>query len=209
VINLGGATVSLLNDAKNTNYDTAIKNPDNTNGDENLYLKGGQGSLAVIDLSNFATKLAEIRTNKWIVNEANLVFYVDSDKMKDSDYEPKRVYLYDLTNNVPLIDYSDGTSGFAGTDPKATRYIFGGLLEVDATTKRGKSYKVRITNHIRNLIKDATAVNVKLGLVVTESIDLVASNKLKNRIQINPNEYFSEAPRGSVMSPVGTILYRK
>ncbi|KQX11488.1 DUF4270 domain-containing protein [Flavobacterium sp. Root420] len=207
VINLAGAAVSLLNDTKNTNYDTAIKNPDNTNGDENLYLKGGQGSLAVIDLSNFATKLAEIRTNKWIVNEANLVFYVDSDKMKDSDYEPKRVYLYDLTNNVPLIDYSDGTSGFAGSDPKATRYIFGGLLEVDATTKRGKSYKVRITNHIRNLIKDATAVNVKLGLVVTESIDLVASNKLKNRIQINPNEYFSEAPRGSVMSPVGTILY--
>jgi hypothetical protein len=202
VINLAGATASLLNDTKNTNYDTAIKNPDNTNGDENLYLKGGQGSLAVIDLSNFATKLAEIRTNKWIVNEANLVFYVDSQKMGDKTDEPKRVYLYDLTNNVPLIDYSDGTSGFAGTDPKATRYIFGGLLEVDATTKRGKSYKFRITNHIRNLIKDATAVNVKLGLVVTESIDIATSNKLKLK-----NSVISEAPRGSVMSPVGTILF--
>ena len=202
VVNLAGSNVSLLNDVKNTTYDTAIKNPDNVNGDENLYLKGGQGSLAVIDLSNFATKLAEIRTNKWIVNEANLIFYVDSDKMKSSDYEPKRVYLYDLTNNVPLIDYSDGTSGFVGTDSKATRYIFGGLLEVDATTKRGKSYKVRITNHIRNLIKDATATNVKLGLVVTESIDIVASNKLKLK-----NSVISEAPRGSVMSPVGTILY--
>ncbi|QOG03308.1 DUF4270 domain-containing protein [Flavobacterium sp. MDT1-60] len=202
VINLAGATASLLNDIKNTNYDTAIKNPDNVNGDENLYLKGGQGSLAVIDLSNFATKLAEIRTNKWIVNEANLVFYVDSQKMGTASDEPKRVYLYDLTNNVPVIDYADGTSGFVGTDSKATRYIFGGLLEVDATTKRGKSYKVRITNHIRNLIKDAAAVNVKLGLVVTESIDIVASNKLKLK-----NGVISEAPRGSVMSPVGTILY--
>ncbi|OXA81831.1 protein of unknown function [Flavobacterium aquidurense] len=201
-LTLGSATASLLNDTKNSTYDTAIKNPDNVNGDANLYLKGGQGSLAVIDLSNFATKLAEIRANKWMVNEANLVFYIDSDKMKDADYEPKRVYLYDLTNNVPLIDYSDGTSGFAGTDPKATRYIFGGLLEVDATTKRGKSYKVRITNHIRNLIKDATAVNVKLGLVVTESIDIATSNKLKLK-----NSVISEAPRGSVMSPVGTILY--
>lgn len=204
VINLSGANANLLNDTKAAQYAAAINpaNINNSEGDESLYLKGGQGSLAVIDLSNFATKLAEIRTNKWIVNEANLVFYIDSDKMKDADYEPKRVYLYDLTNNVPLVDYSDGTSGNLVGDSKATRFVFGGILTLDETTKRGKSYKVRITNHIRNLIKDATAVNVKLGLVVTESIDIVTSNKLKLK-----NSVISEAPRGSVMSPVGTILY--
>jgi hypothetical protein len=202
-IKLGGAAVSLLNDTKNAEYANAINpaNINNTEGDAELYLKGGQGSLAVIDLSNFATKLAEIRTNKWMVNEANLIFYIDAEKMKSGD-EPKRVYLYDLTNNLPVIDYADGTSGFSGTDPKATRYIFGGILETDATTKRGKLYKVRITNHIRNLIKDATAVNVKLGLVVTESVDVVASNKLKLK-----NSVISEAPKGSVMNPLGTILY--
>ncbi|SHL30312.1 DUF4270 domain-containing protein [Flavobacterium saccharophilum] len=197
----GGATASLLNDVKNVNYDTAIKNPDNVNGDEKLYLKGGQGSLAVIDLSAFGTKLAEIRENKWMVNEANLVFYIDADKMTGAE-EPKRVYLYDLTNNIPVIDYADGTSGFLGSDSKATRYIFGGIIETDATTKRGKSYKVRITNHIRNLIKDATATNVKLGLVVTEDISIFASNKLKLK-----NSVISEAPKGSVTSPLGTILY--
>lgn len=211
----GGATASLLNDAKETNYANAI-NPANvskTLGDEKLYLKGGQGSLAVIDLSNFGSKLDEIRKNHWMVNEANLVFYIDAAKMQpvDKNEEPKRVYLYDLTNNVPLIDYSDGSSGFLGSDSKTTRYIFGGILELDASTKRGKSYKVRITNHIRNLIKDATATNVKLGLVVTEDISIIASNKLKNKIQMNPGgtpeEYFSEAPKGSVTSPVGTVLY--
>jgi hypothetical protein len=203
VINLGGATASLVNDTKNATYANAITpaNINSTEGDEELYLKGGQGSLAVIDLSNFATKLAEIRTNKWIVNEANLVFYIDSDKMKSAD-EPKRVYLYDLTNNIPVIDYVDGTSGYINNDPNTTRYVFGGILDVDATTKRGKSYKVRITNHIRNLIKDATAVNVKLGLVVTESVDIATSNKLKLK-----NSVISEAPRGSVMNPLGTILY--
>lgn len=210
VINLGGgANVNLLTDTKKTEYANAI-NPasvNKTEGDQELYLKGGQGSAAVIDLSNFATKLAEIRDNKWMVNEANLVFYIDSDKMTGAD-EPKRVYLYDLTNNVPLIDYNDGTSGsLTPEDVKGTKFIFDGMLKVDATTKRGKYYKVRITNHIRNLIKDATAVNVKLGLVVTEDIAVVASNKLKNRIQMSPDEYFSEVPRGSVMSPVGTILY--
>lgn len=199
----GGATASLLNDAKNANYANAI-NPANVNktlGDETLYLKGGQGSIAVIDLSDFGTKLAEIRENKWMVNEANLVFYVDATKMTGAD-EPKRVYLYDLTNNVPVIDYADGTSGFLGSDSKTTRYVFGGILDVDASTKRGKSYKVRITNHIRNLIKDATATNVKLGLVVTEDISIFASNKLKLK-----NDVISEAPKGSVTSPLGTILY--
>ena len=203
-INLGGATASLLNDVKNADYANAI-NPANisdTAGDEKLYLKGGQGSLAVIDLSDFATKLADIRKNNWIVNEANLVFYIDADKMTGAE-EPKRVYLYDLTNNVPLIDYNDGTSGSLTPGyTKGTRYVFGGMLDVDATTKRGKSYKIRITNHIRNLIKDATAKNVKLGLAVTEDISIIASNKLKLK-----NNVISEAPKGSVTSPVGTILF--
>ena len=203
VINLGGATASFLNDVKKIDYANAINpaNVNNTAGDERLYLKGGQGSVAVIDLSDFGSKLAEIRKNNWMVNEANLVFYIDAAKMTGAD-EPKRVYLYDLTNNTPVIDYSDGTSGFLGSDPKGTRYIFGGILEKDASTKRGKSYKVRITNHIRNLIKDATATNVKLGLAVTEDINIVSSNKLKAK-----NTVISEVPKGSVTSPVGTILY--
>lgn len=204
VINLAGANANLLTDTKKSEYANAISpaNINTTEGDQELYLKGGQGALAVIDLSNFATKLAEIRDKKWIVNEANLVFYIDADKMTGAD-EPKRVYLYDLTNNVPLIDYNDGTSGsLTPEDPKGTKFIFGGIINVDATTKRGTYYKVRITDHIRNLIKDATAVNVKLGLVVTEDIAVVASNKLKLK-----NNVISEVPRGSVMSPVGTILY--
>ncbi|WP_026727482.1 DUF4270 domain-containing protein [Flavobacterium denitrificans] len=209
-INLTGATASLLQDAKSSAYANAISesNINRTEGDESLYIKGGQGSVAVIELNGFASKLAEIRTKNWLVNEANLVFYIDSDKMAVKDGngfqadEPKRVYLYDLTNNVPLVDYSDGTTGSLANDPKATKFVFGGLINIDATTKRGNYYKIRITNHIRNLIKDATAENVKLGLVVTEDIGVITSNKLKLK-----NSVISEAPRGSVMGPLGTILY--
>jgi hypothetical protein len=209
-INLTGATASLQQDAKSVNYANAIteSNINRTAGDESLYIKGGQGSVAVIELNGFASKLAEIRTKNWLINEANLVFYIDTDKMGVKDgggfqaEEPKRVYLYDLTNNVPLIDYSDGTSGALLNDPKATKYVFGGIINIDATSKRGTYYKVRITNHIRNLIKDATAVNVKLGLVVTEDIGVITSNKLKLK-----NSVISEAPRGSVMGPLGTVLY--
>ncbi|KRD11543.1 hypothetical protein ASE21_07495 [Flavobacterium sp. Root901] len=213
VINLTGSNVNLLQDVKDAAYQDAVAARNVTTGDRNLYLKGGQGSLAIIELKDFASKLEEIRTNKWLVNEANLVFYIDAAKMakkagSEQAQEPKRVYLYDLTNNTPLLDYSiDGSSSIT-SDPRMSKVIFGGIINVDATTKRGTFYKIRVTNHIRNLIKTTTAANVKLGLVVTDDISIITSNKLKNRIQMaNPNEYFSEAPRASVMNPLGTILF--
>ena len=57
--------------------------------------------------------------------------------------------------------------------------VAGGIIEKDAATsaynKRGIKYKVRLTNHIMNLIsKDST--NVRLGLVVTESIGLASNS---------------------------------
>lgn len=226
VLNLKGAaaptsnTANFLQNTRNPEYEAAITtNVNKTEGDERLYLKGGQGSLAILKLFNqtdvlsynaagepvsgangVPDQLDEIRSNaavkNWKVNEANLVFHIDADKMAGTE-EPNRVYLYDLTNNAVLADYS--------TDASST---YGGLITV-GSDKRGKSYKIRITGHIRNLIKDATAKNVHLGLVVSQSAATIAFNALKNRIQINndPVEYFSAAPRTSVMNPLGTILY--
>ena len=219
VLNLKGVssatsgTVNFLEDARNPDYASAITtNVNKTEGDEKLYLKGGQGSVAVIKLFNptdvlsynaagepisgangVPDQLDEIRSNavvkNWKVNEANLVFNIDAEKMANTE-EPNRVYLYDLTNNAVLVDYS--------TDPAST---YGGLISV-GSDKRGKSYKIRITNHFRNLIKDATAKNVDLGLVVSQSPIAVAFNPLKNK-----NEIISAAPRTSVMSPLGTVIY--
>jgi len=222
-INLMGAGTSLLKDVQNPTYKAAVANRNKDTGDDRLYLKGGQGSLAVINLFNktdligydsnnvlvnqpngVSDELDEIRHNvivkKWLVNEANLVFYIDADKMKTAEREPKRVYLYDLDNNTIIADYVDSSTN--AFDSKLNRAVFGGIIDVDATTKRGVSYKVRITKHIRALIKDATVKNIRLGLAVTEGIGVVASNKLRLK-----NDVISEAPTGSVMGPLGTILY--
>ncbi len=230
-INLSGATANLLNDAQNSDYKAAVANRNKDTGDDRLYIKGGQGSLAVINLFNktdvigyndknelvnqpngVSDELDEIRHNviakKWLVNEANLVFYIDAEKMaynpsgkkEDLVNEPKRVYLYDLDNNTIIADYVDSSTN--AFDSKLNRAVFGGIIAVDATTQRGVSYKVRITKHIRALIKDATVKNIRLGLAVTEGISVVASNKLKLK-----NDVISEAPAGSVMGPLGTILY--
>ena len=215
VINLTGSNVNLFQDVKDATYQNTISSRNMTTGDDRLYLKGGQGSLAIIELKDFASKLEEIRKNGWLVNEANLVFTIDAAKMavKKTDnleaQEPKRVYLYDFTNNVAILDYAADGSSSITDDPRMSKVVYGGIINVDATTGRGTTYKIRVTNHIRNLIKTATATNVKLGLVVIDDISVVTSNKLKNRILLNAstNEYFSEAPRASVMNPLGTILY--
>ncbi|MDZ4329671.1 MAG: DUF4270 family protein, partial [Flavobacterium sp.] len=72
----------------------------------------------------------------------------------------------------------------------------------NATSKRGVTYKIRVTNQIRNLVKYKDSTNVKLGLVVTEDIGTIASHKLRT-----PNAFISGAPKASVMNPLGTILF--
>lgn len=203
VLNLTGNTVSLQQESNVTpDYLDATQN--DLVADDKLYLKGGEGSMAIIELNDFATQLADVKSKGWMVNEANLVFTVDSDKMKDVD-EPLRVYLYDATNNTPIIDYvADGTSSLTA-DSKRAKYVYDGIINVDATTKKGKTYKIRLTSYIRNLVKNDKAIPVKLGLVVMDDITITASNKMDPKT-IN-NSSFKEIPRASVMTQVGTVLF--
>ncbi|QBN19156.1 DUF4270 domain-containing protein [Flavobacterium nackdongense] len=218
VLNLSGSTASLLEQSNtNADYGTATANPNRVLGDEKLYVKGGEGSLAVIDLfekkdligydkngnltgpNGVSDELDNIRKEGWLINEASLVFNIDATAMKDS-FEPQRIYLYDYTNSRPIIDYFlDGTTA---TKPKKSRLVFDGNLNYSSDTKRGSNYKVRITNHIRNLVKYADSTNIKLGVAVTESIDIANSYSLKT-----PSIWIAQAPKSSVMNPLGTILY--
>lgn len=215
VLNLSGNTVSLLEKSNpNSVYETAINSPDRNLGDDKLYLKGGEGSLAVIKLfgpdlfgadgvtgspNGVADELDIIRKNGWLVNEANLVFNIDASTMANS-YEPQRIYLYDFNNSRPIMDYYlDAT---AGSTVKKSKLLFDGNINKDATSKRGQTYKIRVTNHIRNLIKHADSTNIKLGLVVTEDITVSNSSKLRTS-----NAFLSQAPKASVMNLLGTVLY--
>lgn len=200
-INLNGNSVNLLDQTNvNASYTNAVNNPNTSLGDTNLYVKGGEGAMTVIDLFKTPGELNLIRSKGWLINEANLVFHIDAAKMATSN-EPNRVYLYDLTNNRPVVDYFlDATNA---TDPKKSKYVFSGIINKEAVTNgRGQTYKIRITNQIRNLVKYADSTNVKLGLVVTENIGESNFSKLKT-----PNSYTSKMPKASVMNPLGTVLY--
>jgi hypothetical protein len=208
VLNLNGNTVSLLNNTnENVDYTNASNNPSQEAAQ--LFLKGGQGSISVIDIfgpdannNGIADEIEVIKANGWLVNEANLTFYVDRLAMSDArSIEPNRIFLYDLNNKKMVVDYIlDGTSN--GINPKFNKSTFGGILEKENVAGgRGVKYKIRITNHVRSLInRDST--NVRLGLSITENINNVGFSKLKTA-----NTTTNSAPAMSVMSPIGTILH--
>lgn len=200
-LNLNGNSINLLDQTNvNSAFSNAVNNPNTVSGDANLYLKGGDGAMAVIDLFKTPGELALIRSKGWLINEANLIFHIDATKMATTN-EPNRIYLYDLTNNRPLVDFFLDNSN--AVDTKKSKYVFSGLINKEAIANgRGKSYKVRITNQIRNLVKYADSTNVKLGLVVTENIAESSFSKLRT-----VNGFTSKVPKASVMSPLGTVLY--
>ncbi len=152
--------------------------------------------------------------NRWMINEANLIFNIDTDAMADpSTFEPGRIFLYDLTNSKVVVDYSyDFTTN--ALFPKFSKGVFGGILsdengrvkrqredETGTYKFKGAKYKIRITNYIRSLVKN-DSTNVRLGLSVTENIGNIGFSKLRT-----PNATVKRAPTMSVMNPLGTILY--
>ena len=243
-LNFSGNTISLLTPLnENSDYTSAINS---TSEASKLYLKGGEGSVAIIDLfgstdekgytlntafnenlpvspnnskyienntpNGISDEIDDIKLKGWLINEANLTFYID--KMAMSNFspatasaqpiEPSRIFLFDLNNKKVLADYIfDFTTN--SIFPKYNKFIHDGIIQTenvaDGRGARGKRYKVRITNFVRNLINN-DSTNVRLGLSVTENINTIGFAKLKT-----PNANLSSAPIMSVQSPAGTILY--
>jgi hypothetical protein len=195
-------TSSLLNIANDT--------ADKINGDETLYLKGGQGSIAVINLFEDPAVLDEFNTlyrdnegnPSRLINEANLIVYVDQDAIdsfdEDGGQEPNRVILYDIKNNTPIVDYFYDSSTNT-TDPVNSKTNYSSKL-IRGTDGLGIKYKINLTEHLNNiLIKDST--NFQLGLYLTTNI-----NQITNSYVLNDG-ILDGLPIGSVLAPKGTVLY--
>ncbi|MEN9907718.1 MAG: hypothetical protein RLZZ540_859 [Bacteroidota bacterium] len=225
VLNLTGNTVSLLSNTNLPSYDTAITNPNSTAGDSRLYLRGGEGSMAVLELFNktdvrgyntdgnptvggngVSDELEDLKElaikKKLLINEANLVFHLDATTM-GANKIPNRIYLYDLTNSAPVLDYLyDGT---AVANAQTGHLIYSGIL--NSTNTSDKTYKIRLTSQIRNLVKNRDAANVKLGVVITEDINNITMNNLRSPLSLPGGTILTKVPQASVMSPSGVVLF--
>ena len=122
----GGGFAPIVGNAINTwqtePYNSIIQERiDNENDQSRIYLKGGSGVLAEINLFGEGEAgdniIEEIRANNWIINEANLTFYVDREELDiaGSIYEPTRLYLHNRENMRPL--YKPATESSVAETP--------------------------------------------------------------------------------------------
>ncbi|HZJ35337.1 MAG TPA: DUF4270 domain-containing protein [Gillisia sp.] len=198
-LNFGSNTVNTFSQAHPSEILAEMASVDPEIGAENLFLKGGEGSMVIIELFKDEAELEELKANKWLINEANLTFYVNQDKIQGGATEPERIYLYNLDTNQPLIDYSFDQT-FNQAAPLNSVSSHSGRL-VRNEDKNGISYKLRITEHVNRILnKDST--NVRLGLVVSQNINLIGNSALRT-----PLEGINRIPAASVISPEGTVLY--
>lgn len=178
----------------------------NTNPQERLMLNGGLGNIGKIklfDQDESTSNLADFRSSNILINEANLVFYVDpviTENWSEGDLIADRLYLYRIEDNFPLADYySDPTTG---ANNLLNKIVHSGILEYqDGIPYR---YKFRITEHVSNLIRSENedlAENVELGLVVTANINSVL---VKNAKLSEDQDIFY--PLAALQNPLGTFL---
>lgn len=217
-LNFRGNTINFFQNQFDSNYSNALTNSNFTTGDEKIYIKGGNGSVAFIDLfgnidddnNGVSDELDFLRANNWLINDAIITFFVSNENQK----QPKRIFLFDATNNVPLLDYFQDvtTSG----DTKNNKFVFGGLLESEESVG-GVKYRFRIRSHIDKILNSTNANdlrNVRLGLAVTENINSIANYNLRSPFTfpvLLPSGSLDletlSIPMSGVMNPLGTILY--
>ncbi|MFL2666351.1 MAG: DUF4270 family protein [Flavobacteriaceae bacterium] len=192
-----------INSFKNDPYPASIFTEvyDTINNPKSVYLKGGEGVMAEIELfknDDGIDILEEIRAKQWLVNEANLSMYIDKEMLSSNGgiIEPSRLYLYDIKNKAPVIDYFIDNS--SGPKEYMNKVVHGGLIELDEDDK-GLMYKIRISEHIKNVIrKDST--NVRLGLVVSSDI----SSSMN--IEVDTSDLMTFIPSSTAINPLGTVL---
>ena len=200
-LNLTGNQINIL---KQDPLSPEISKALNSNSEDlkRVYLRGGEGIMMEIDLFDDGTGndiLGEIKSNGWLINEANLTMYIDKEAidMSGGVIEPSRLFLYDIESKAPVIDYFIDQS--QGQKPKDQKAVHSGLIEIDEDRK-GIKYKIRISEHVKNIIRN-DSLNKKLALVVTSDITNAVNTELKN------NDELEYIPISSVINPLGTILY--
>lgn len=206
-INFLGNRFNLIN-----NNGFSPNDGDEDTGDETLFLQGSEGSFAVINLfdedifgSSLCDFLEDFRSNyvcntlndgeieaSRLINEAFIKFHVDQSITQNA---PERVFLYDIENQVPIVDFFlDQTSNKINH-----------LEAVKSSDGNGMSYKVRVTEYMNAiLLRDST--NLKLGLAVSNNLQLEGSTETNLNIVTN-DEDINTIPVSTVITPEGVVLH--
>ncbi len=202
-LSLGGAFLNVLkNEVFESSINKRIADSKNNIPTDKLFVQSsrlhGKIRLFSNEDPNENEQLNSIRDENLLVNQANLIFHVDPETPVEQ-YNAQRLYLFNLNNGAPMIDYfSDGSTSNFGTN--ANKGVFGGKLELDENGNPSQ-YKFNITNHISNIIRN-DSLNYDLGMTVTANIDTPSIIRAINQDEDQEIRY----PLASTLNPLGTVL---
>lgn len=212
-MNFAGNRVNLVEDDLDPGVAQQINSADEINGDENLFLKGGVGSMAVVKLfegsedgQTFADYMSDFKetdaagnvVTKRLINEAYLEFFINEDYIGES--VPRRIFLFDIENNIPLADYfTDQTFSSDHPDGKLTHLPALDTITTDAGVEM-RRFKVRLTQHINNIITN-DSTNVALGLAMVANVgDINLYECMDQSGEVN------RVPSSAILSPESLVL---
>ena len=195
-----------INTLKNSLFDAAVQEQltisSNDNPSNRLYVQSGTflGKIRLFgDEEQDENELIEdLRGETWLINEANLIFYIDPALANAKELLAQRLYLFNYDTGFPLSDYISygSVSNFGANSDKS---IFGGLLEYDDNNTPYR-YKFNITDHISNIIRN-DSINFDLGLVVNADIDNLG---FLNAVTESEEELLY--PLSATLNPLGAVL---
>lgn len=221
-------SVLRLNTFINDFSSVILEDGDKDNGDETLYIKGLEGSMAVVDL--FGTEdldgnmlpdkldafLKEYReTNddgefitdesgnyvlKRLINEAHLAIYEDSLKVfNELDDNGNKYHKFDRIYAYDIKNNAP-TIDYLIDPTESNEPLSSKFFSLGQRNDSGK-FKIRITEHLNNIIQN-DSTNYKLGLVLSNNVNYTANSEI-----LNSTDDITAIPSASIISPRGTILH--
>ncbi|WP_136482060.1 DUF4270 domain-containing protein [Cognatitamlana onchidii] len=212
------------------NYKVALVNGDKDAGDAILYLKGMQGSMAVVDLFKGMIDC----DGDGVAEEDALKCFIDTFRQIDNngnyiqDPLTNRFLLKRLINEAHLVVFEDENIDNGGDE---NYHLFDRIYAYDLENNRptidysidqtensqdpfnskvislvprnpenGK-FKIRITEHLNNiLIRDST--NTKIGLVMSTNVNYIDNSEI-----LNSEDEVTQVPSATILSPRGSVVY--
>ncbi|MDO6674394.1 DUF4270 family protein [Tenacibaculum sp. 1_MG-2023] len=110
----------------------------------NFVIQGTAGSIAEVKILD-ETKVQELKSNNWLINDASLTFYINQTVNNDADIIPQQLFLYQNKENE-----TGGISPTQLTDAYVDPTSFGGILK-KTDDDNPEKYTFRITDYISKL----------------------------------------------------------
>lgn len=190
---LGVYTVNLFGEDRSAAF--PVTSP--SDEADRIYLNASQ---FYTELKFDDSQLQELKNKNWIINGAELTFYIDK-SIASSAVDPERIYIFNLARSVPIEDYTAGIpTNRTITSLKGEFLSYGG--QAIREDSKGIYYSIQITRYLQEILGEDNP-NPRLGLVLSANNfqspnSIVSLDTEGNRVRL---------PRYMASNPLGTVFY--